>query len=71
MIINKSINFSSDTLVTKNLRAEIESLLIAAENNAIRTNYNKVKIDNMQQNSECRLWGDKEETDNRIIIEYK
>ena len=29
------------------------------QNNAIRTNYIRVKIDNMQQNSKCRLCGDK------------
>ena len=31
------------------LKRETESLLILAQNNAIRTNYIKVKIDNMQQ----------------------
>ena len=34
---------------------EMESLLIAAQNNAIRINYVKVKIDETQQNSKCRL----------------
>ena len=33
------------------LKNETESLLIAARNNAIRTNYIKAKIDNMHQNS--------------------
>ena len=32
----------------ENLKREIESLLKAAQNNAIRTNYIKAKIDNMQ-----------------------
>ena len=34
-----------------NLKRETESLLIAAQNNAIRTNYIKAKIDKTQQNS--------------------
>ena len=41
-----------------NLKREIESLLIAAQNNAIRTNYIEVRIDKTQQNSKWRLWGD-------------
>ena len=40
-----------------NLRREAVSLLIAAQNNTIRTNYVKAKIDNMQQNGKCRLGG--------------
>ncbi len=36
-----------------NLKRETESLLIAAQNNAIRTNYIKAKIDNMQQLIKC------------------
>ena len=45
-----------------NLKREIKSLLLAAQNNAIRTNYNKVKIDKMQQNSKCRLCCERNET---------
>ena len=52
-----------------NLWRETESLLIAAQNNAKRTNHIKVRIDNMQQNSKCRLCGDIEETTNHIISE--
>ena len=36
---------------------ETESLLIAAQNKAIRTSYIKEKIDNIQQYSKCRLYG--------------
>ena len=43
-----------------NHKRETESLLIAAQNNAIRTNYVKVKIDNMQQNSKCRFCEEKD-----------
>ena len=52
-----------------NLKRETESLLIAAQDNAIRTNHIKVRIDKMQQNSKCRLCGDRDETINHIISE--
>ena len=35
----------------KNLKRERESLLIAAQDNAIRTNHIKARIDKTQQNS--------------------
>ena len=54
----------------KNLKRGTESLLIAAQNNAIRTNYIKARIDKMQQNSKCRLCGNRNETINHIICEY-
>ena len=44
-----------------NLKRETESLLIAAQNNAIRTNNVKVRIDKTQQNSRCRLFGERDE----------
>ena len=50
-----------------NLKREIESPLMAAQNNAIRTNHIKGRIDSTQQNSKCRLYGDKDETINDII----
>ena len=53
-----------------NLKRETESLLIAAQNNAIRINCVKEKIDKMQQNSNCWLCGDKDETINHIISKY-
>ena len=37
------------------LKRETESLQIATQNNAIRTNYIKAKIDQAQQNSKCML----------------
>ena len=52
-----------------NFKRETESLLIAAQNNAIRTNHIKVRIDKMQQNSKCRLCGDRDKTINHIINE--
>ena len=52
-----------------NFKRETESFLIAAQNNAIRTNHIKARIDKMQQNSKCRLCSDWNETINHIISE--
>ena len=49
-----------------NTKRETESLLIAAQNNAIKTNHIKARIDKTQQNSKCRLCGDRDETTNHI-----
>ena len=58
------------TLLRKgNFKRETESLQIATENNAIRTNHIKASIDKTQQNSKCRLCGDRDETINHIISE--
>ena len=46
-----------------------ESLQIAAQDNAVRTNHIKARIDKTQQNSKCRLCGDRDETINHIISE--
>ena len=43
-----------------------KSLLIAAQDIAVRTNHIKARIDKTQQNSKCRLCGDKDETINHI-----
>ena len=53
-----------------NFKGETESLLIATQNNAIRTHHIKVNIDKMQQNSKCRLYDDQHETINHIISEF-
>ena len=50
-----------------NLKKETEYLRIAAQNNALRTNYVTAKIDMTQQNSKYRLCGD--EMIYNIIIE--
>ena len=44
---------------------------MAAQNGAIRTNHIKARIDKMQQNSKCRLCGDRDETINLIISECR
>ena len=53
-----------------NFKRETESLLIAAQNNAIRINPIKARIDKMQQNRKCRLCGDRDETINLIISKW-
>ena len=50
-----------------NFNRETESHLITAQNNAIRTNHIKARIDKTQQNSKCRLCSDRNETTNHII----
>ena len=46
---------------------ETEYLLKAAQNNVIRTNYIKVRIEKTSQNSKCTLFCDRNETINSII----
>ena len=41
-----------------NFKRKTESLLIAAQNNAVRTNHIKARIDKTQQSSKCWLSGD-------------
>ena len=45
-----------------NIKRETESLLIAAQNNALWTNHMKSRIDKTHQNSKFRLWGDRNKT---------
>ena len=52
-----------------NFKRETESLLIAAKDNAIRTNHINARIDKTQQNSKYRLCSDRDETINHIISE--
>ena len=51
----------------ENFMSETESLLIAAQDNAPRTNHIKARIDKTPQNSKCRLCADRDETINHII----
>ena len=52
-----------------NFKRETESLLMAAQNSTIGTNHIKTRLDKTQQNSKCRLCGDRDETINHIISE--
>ena len=69
LISNISHEKTWTRLRKRNLKRETESLLIAAQNNAIRINHIKARIDKMQQNSNCKLCGDRDETINHIISE--
>ena len=51
----------------RNFKRKTESLLRAAQNNAVRNNHIKARIDKTQQNSKCRLCVDKDETIDHII----
>ena len=66
-------NISHDKICTwlrnGKFKRERESLLIVTQDNAMRTNHIKVRIDKTQQNSKCRLCGDRDETTNHIISE--
>ena len=53
----------------ENLKSETKFLLIAAQKNIIRTNGIKARINKMQQNSRCRLCGERDETINHIQSE--
>ena len=69
-LINNISHQKTWTWIRKgNFKRETESLLIAALDNAIRTNHIKARIDKTQQNSKCRLCGDRDETINHIISE--
>ena len=73
IIIKQLINISHDKTWTwlrkGNFKRETESLLMAAQNSAIKTNHIEARIDKTQQNSICRLCGDRDETINQIISE--
>ena len=67
LINNISHDKTWTSLRKGNFMRETESLLIAAQDNAVRINHIKARIDKTQQNSKCRLWGDRDETINHII----
>ena len=51
------------------LKRETESLIIAAQNQSIRTNHVKAKIDKSQGNSKCRMCQQSDEAINHILSE--
>ena len=69
-LINNVSRDKTWTLLRKgNFKRETESLLIEAQDSAIRTNHIKARLDKTQQNSKYRLCGDRDETINHIISE--
>ena len=53
------------------LKIQNESLLCAAQEKAIRTNYIKYHIDKSSENSLCRMCGKRGETVHHIVSEYE
>ena len=51
------------------IKRETESLILAAQEQAIRTNVIKAKIDNTWEESKCRMCGNVDETVNHIVSE--
>ena len=51
-----------------NFKRETESLLMTAQNSAMKTNHIKASIDKTKQNSKCTLYSDRDETINHIIV---
>ena len=61
-----------EDLNKRNLNKETESLLLETQNNAIKIDHIKTKIDYTYQNSKCRLYEDRNDIVNHIISEcYK
>ena len=69
-LINNISHDKTRTWLRKgNFKRETEPFLIAAQNNTVRTNHIKARINKMQQNCKCRLCSDRDETINHIISE--
>ena len=66
-LINISYEKTRTWLRKGNLKRHTESILIVIQNNSIRTNQIKVRIEKTQQNRKYRLYGDRDETINHII----
>ena len=76
LIIIISLEKTGTWLRNGNLKRETESLPIETQNNAIRTNHIKARIDKKQKKkkktktkNKCRLCADRDETINNIIRE--
>ena len=69
LINNTSHEKTWNCLRKGNFKRETESLRKAAQNNAVRTNHIKARIDKTQQNCKYRLCSDRDETINHIISE--
>ena len=53
----------------RKIKRKTESLIIAAQNNAVRTNHIKAKIDKTEKHSKCWLCSGRDKTINHIISE--
>ena len=62
---------SKPNLTREDLDMAKKRKLTAVQDNTIRINYVKAKINKTQQNKKLRLYGDRGETINHIISEYR
>ena len=69
-LTSQKLYFQEAQYLKLSLKRETESFLVAARNNAIRTNNIKARVDNLQQNSRCRLSRDRNDKINSIISEF-
>ena len=69
LINNTSHDKTWTWLRKENFKRETESLIIAKQDSAIRTNHIKARIDKTQQNGKCRLCDHRDETINYVISE--
>ena len=58
-------------LVQSDLKVQTEATICAAQEQALRTNYTKNKIDKTSENPLCRMCGERGETVQHIICECK
>ena len=58
-------------LVQSDLKVQSEATICAAQEQALRTNYTKNKIDKTSENPLCRMCGERGETVQQLICEYK
>ena len=68
-LINNPHDKTWNWLRKRDFKRETESLLMVAQNSAIRTNHIKARIDKTQKNSKCWLCSDRDVTINHIITE--
>ena len=58
-------------LLQSDLKVQTEAMICAAQEQALRTNYTKNKIDKTSENPLCRMCGERGETVQHIIYECK
>ena len=64
-------DLSWEWLVQSDLKVQTEATICAAQEQALRTNYTKNKIDKTLENPLCRICGERGETVQHIICECK
>ena len=64
-------DLSWNWLVQKDLKVQTEATIYAEKEQALRTNYTRNKADKTSENLLCRMCGERRETVQHIICEYK